>query len=223
VRLTYRKVERARFISHLELVGVFTHAFRRAGIPIAYSRGHHPMPRFRFSPGLPLGVESDCETLDADLTESWAPARVGAALAGQLPEGLAIVSTEAISLKAPSTETELAGFRYHVDLRGLVDGEGGAFIDQRLGDFERAAEFVVRKHSPRGDKDVDAKRLVERLARVAPDRIELDLRFTPAGSIKPSELLAAVLGLDAATARALPLRKTHAFTRVAPAAVPLNP
>src|SRR5262249_51180171 len=68
VRVTYRKVGRARFISHLELIEVFTRALRRAGLPVAFSGGHHPQPRLRFSPGLPVGAESECEVIDVDLS-----------------------------------------------------------------------------------------------------------------------------------------------------------
>ena len=39
VRLDYAKIGRARFISHLEMIDVFSSAMRRAGIPIAFSGG----------------------------------------------------------------------------------------------------------------------------------------------------------------------------------------
>src|SRR5690606_7725297 len=69
VRLTYAKRGRARFISHLELLEVIDRACRRAGLPLAFSQGHRPAPKLRFSPGLPVGAESDCEVVDLDLTE----------------------------------------------------------------------------------------------------------------------------------------------------------
>ena len=52
-----------------------------------------------------------------------------------------------------------------------------------------------------------------RLERTDPSHLELDIRFSPAGSLKPSDLMAAILGLDRDTAASLPLRKTHAFYR----------
>ena len=53
--------------------------------------------------------------------------------------------------------------------------------------------------------------LVTRLERVDPAHIELDVRFTAEGSIKPSDFLAAILGVDGALTRSLPMRKTNAF------------
>src|SRR5581483_4384057 len=44
-RLRYRKVGPARFIGTRELGNVFLRAARRAVLPIAFSHGHHPLPR----------------------------------------------------------------------------------------------------------------------------------------------------------------------------------
>ena len=219
VRLVYRKVGRARFVSMLDLIDIFARAFRRAGLPVAYSQGHHVKPRFRFGPALPVGAESDCEVLDVDLTEAMAPSTVAAALGRELPQGLAVVSAAEISLRARGLETELTGSRYRIDVRPLHNGDGGTWIDRRFADFVTAPSFRVRKHGGSGEKEIDARPLVARLERIDADTAELDLRFTPEGSIKPSDLLAAVLDLDTSAARALAIRKTACFFRPGPTAV----
>ena len=56
-----------------------------------------------------------------------------------------------------------------------------------------------------------------RIERVGRATIELDLRFTAAGSVKPTDLLAAIFDLDPDAARSAPLYKTHAFYRTDPA------
>jgi radical SAM family uncharacterized protein/radical SAM-linked protein len=211
VRILYWKRGRGRFISHLELIDVFTRALRRARLPVAFSGGHHPLPRLRFSPGLPLGAESDCEVIDVDLTEPLVDEDVARRLAPQLPEGLGIVSLRDVSLREASPDRHLSGFRYLVGVESLHDGDGGAWIDERLAAFLGAATFPVLKRRPKGHKQIDARKLVTRLERVDPGHVELDLRFTIEGSIKPSDFLAAILGLDAAVVRTLPLRKTDAF------------
>jgi radical SAM family uncharacterized protein/radical SAM-linked protein len=219
LRITYRKIGRARFISHLEMIDVFSSAFRRARLPIAFSRGHHPQPRFRFSPGLPVGAESDCELLDADLTEDLSPEAVMKELAAELPEGIVPVSAKRLSLQTPAIETSLCGFSYRVGVTLLFNGDGGRWIDEGLARFARSETFLMRKHSRHGEKEIDARPLVSRVERVDPHFIEVDLRFDGSGSVKPSELIGAILDLDPATARALPIRKTHCFYRP-PAAQP---
>jgi len=211
VRLTYAKHGRSRFISHLELIEIIDRACRRARLPLAFSQGHRPAPRLRFSPGLPVGAESDCEVLDIDLTECLPPGEVGRRFGAYLPEGLHVLAAESTSLRAPSPEHDLAGFRFRIDVGDMLGSDGGAWIDARLADFERRATFPMRKRSGKGEKEIDARPLVARIARVAAGTVELDVRFTAAGSVKPTDLLVAVLGLAPGTARALPLHKTHAF------------
>ena len=213
VRLTYAKHGRARFISHLELIEVIDRACRRARLPLAFSQGHRPAPRLRFSAGLPVGAESDCEVLDVDLTDALPAAEVGQRFGAYLPEGLRVVSAEAVSLRAPSPDRDVVAFRYRIDCGDMVTSHGGAWLDERLTAFERCAAFPMSKRTGRGEKPIDARPLVARIARPAPSTVELDLRVTPTGSVKPTDLLAAILDLDRTAARGLPVRKTHAFYR----------
>jgi radical SAM family uncharacterized protein/radical SAM-linked protein len=213
MRLTYSKLGRARFIGHLELVDVFIRALRRARIPMAYSQGHHPMPRLRFAPGLPLGVESLCETIDVDLTAPLAPEQLADWMRDCLPEGLTIERIEHIALRSPSVDTQLTACRYQIDIDTLVHRDREGWIDARFSEFLAATSFPVHRTTPKGVKIVDARPLVTRLERVHSTLAELDLHISPAGSVRPSELIAAILGVDGETARTLPLRKTNAFYR----------
>lgn len=211
IRSTYSKVGAARFIGHLELIDVFTRALRRAALPVAYSSGHHPQPRLRFSPGLPLGAESDCEVVDIDFSEALSVEDFERRFAGHLLEGLNLLDVREVSLRERSPDQGLTGFRYHIAIDSLVDPEGSTDVDERLASFARAATFPVLKRRPRGDKQVDARNLVTRAERIDHCTVELDVRFTPEGSIKPSDFLAALFDLDETTARALPLRKTTSY------------
>jgi len=211
VRLTYAKRGRARFISHLELIEVIDRACRRARLPLAFSCGHRPAPRLRFSPGLPVGAESDCEVVDIDLTEVLPPDEVGRRFGAYLPEGLNVVASTALSLRAPGPEHGLLGYRYRVDIGEVLGDDDGASIDARLADFAQRAEFRMRKRAPNGERMIDARPLVTHIARIAPRTIELDLRMTATGSVKPTDFLGVLLELDPVTARALPLHKTHTY------------
>jgi len=211
LRLVYSKTGGARFFSTVEMVDIFSQAVRRAGLPIAFTEGHHPKPRMRFGPGLPVGVESDCEVVDIDLSAAPPPQSVAEALSAQLPGGLRIVRAEELPLGAPPIERILRGFRYLIDLGEVLPVLGGHGIDKRFSAFIEAATFPISRHSGRGDRVRDARPLVARLERVGEARARLDALFTPRGTVKPSDLLAAVLHLDEPTARALPIRKIRWF------------
>jgi radical SAM family uncharacterized protein/radical SAM-linked protein len=209
VRLTYAKRGRARFISHLELIEILDRACRRAELPLAFSRGHRPAPRLRFSPGLPVGAESDCEVVDIDLCETLPVSDVARRLGAHLPDGLQVLAAEALPLNAPSPEHGLLGYRYRVDIAEAPATDDA--IDARLRAFVETPSFRMRKRNGHGEKEIDARPLVTRLVRIAPRVIEADIRFTAAGSVKPTELIAAILSVDPHETRSWPLHKTHAF------------
>ena len=53
-RLQFSKEGETKYVSHLDLVRLFTRAFKRAELPLAYSEGFNPHPKM--SIGLPLSV-----------------------------------------------------------------------------------------------------------------------------------------------------------------------
>ncbi|MCK5878753.1 MAG: TIGR03960 family B12-binding radical SAM protein, partial [Holophagae bacterium] len=58
---SYKKGGFARFVSHLDLVTIFSRAVRIAKLPVMFSRGFNPRPVLKFSPALELGIAGDDE------------------------------------------------------------------------------------------------------------------------------------------------------------------
>ncbi|MFW6237004.1 MAG: TIGR03960 family B12-binding radical SAM protein, partial [Desulfosudaceae bacterium] len=77
--LIYSKMDAARFFGHLEFVNIFLRALNRAGLPLWYSEGFHPKPRVSFGDPLPVGMESEAETVHLLLTRPLAPEEIQAA------------------------------------------------------------------------------------------------------------------------------------------------
>jgi radical SAM family uncharacterized protein/radical SAM-linked protein len=67
VRIGYRKLGRAAFGSHLDMVRILPRLFRRLDIPIYYSLGFHSKPVMMFGPALSLGVSTLHEYVDLKL------------------------------------------------------------------------------------------------------------------------------------------------------------
>jgi len=79
-----------RYISHLDLMRLFTRAFRRACLPIKVSEGFSPHHKFSIKRALKLGVESDSEEATVLLMEPLEPEEFRDRLQKQLPEGIYI-------------------------------------------------------------------------------------------------------------------------------------
>ena len=88
--LRYAKTGDARYLSLHDVRRAWERAARRAGLPLAYSRGFRPKPRLTFGPPLAVGTEGLRECVVLSLREDVPPAEVGERLAGATADGLAV-------------------------------------------------------------------------------------------------------------------------------------
>ncbi len=216
VRLRYAKLGRARFIGNLELTTLFYRAARRAGLPLAFSQGHHPLPRFAFGPALPVGVESSCEFLDVDLTAPTDPNTVRAVLDRELPGGMTILEAKEVSLRSPSITAGIAAFRYRADVGALLADGDDSGLRERLAAFHAAVDVPLMKHAKGKGRTVNARGFVADME-LCDSTIETTILFGDAGTLKPTDLLAAVFALETTAARQLPIRKIATVFRQPPA------
>lgn len=101
LRLTYTKLGDNRFHGHLELATMLFRATRRANLPVSFSQGFTPRPRFAFGSPLQLGVESLCEQVDLYFSEVVLPHSVRTCLNEELQEGLQIVEVRELPFDSP--------------------------------------------------------------------------------------------------------------------------
>ena len=88
--VVFSKGSEVRFVSHLDVQRLFQRAFRRAGLPLAYSQGFNPHPLVSFATALSVGMTSSGEYLDVTLTNDMTPDDFIAATAPTLPKGVEI-------------------------------------------------------------------------------------------------------------------------------------
>ena len=84
----YHKTDRARFVSHLDILRTLHRAFRRAGLPLKYSEGFNPHPELSFASALATGMTSDAEYFEVELAEEMDPQQFTERVNRVLPEGL---------------------------------------------------------------------------------------------------------------------------------------
>jgi radical SAM family uncharacterized protein/radical SAM-linked protein len=196
IRVRYRKVGPARFIGTRELGTVFIRAARRAGLPLAFSQGHHPLPKLSFGPALPLGFSSEDEHLDVELTTVVAPDDLRTRLAAQLPDGLEPLDAQEVARTTPSIDQSIAAFRYEIDLSALPVPPGTDAVAGAVRRFHEADTFPVKKPGKNGTRIVDARRAIETLSLVG-DRLVMDVAVGRDGTLKPGLVVDELLGLGA--------------------------
>lgn len=139
IRLRFRKTGPIRFISHLDLTRAFHRALARAEIPIRFSEGFSPHPRFTFALPLSVGMESLCEVADFHLRDGafMKPGEIRERLARQLPAGIEITDCALAAGKLG----EIAFARYEVRLPAVPPALAGA-VERSLA----GALFIEKKN-----------------------------------------------------------------------------
>ncbi len=181
VRVFYHKYGRARYTSHLDVMRMFTRAFRRSGLPLWHTQGFNPHVYMMFALPLALGYESLCETLDIRLTQEIPFEELVGRLNAALPHGF-MAERAAEPVLDPK---EIAFAQYESELLyAKTPPEIESF-------FARPVIEAVKK-TKKGDKTIDIKPFCELLSAEAHGlSLKLTLR-TAAGlalNISPGLLL----------------------------------
>ncbi|MBI2355287.1 MAG: TIGR03960 family B12-binding radical SAM protein [Deltaproteobacteria bacterium] len=153
IRLRFAKCGAMRFLSHLELLTVFTRAVSRGGVPILFSQGFHPHPRFSFAAATSVGVESTAEYMDMFVAAGIAADEVLERLNGALPEGLRILAAERIDVKAPSLSTLIDKTRYRITFD--VSRSGG--LAEQCVQFLAHAAYVIQRRKKGEVQSIDLR------------------------------------------------------------------
>lgn len=95
-RCRFEKCGPIRYISHLDLTRAFHRAFIREGIPLKFSEGFSPHPKFAFALPLSTGTESLVEMADFTLKPGFdpKPEELLEALQRQMPAGIRLLSVK---------------------------------------------------------------------------------------------------------------------------------
>ena len=199
-RITFTKLGHARHLSHLELVRVFTRAFRRIGLRLKHSRGFHPMPKLSFGSALPVGVESMEEIVDIETGEPSNISLLKGDLNDQLPSGIAVKSVE--ELTTQEKKKRLTESRFMITFNDVK------LKEEDLERFLRSDCFSVAKISKKGEHVINARAIVGSMSFISTDKIELAIKHTPGPQLRPAEIAKAVFSLEDSNLEQMKILKT---------------
>jgi len=198
LRLRLGRGEEVKFISHLDIVRFWERAFRRAGIPLAYSQGFTPHPRLSVAAPLAVGVTSEAELMDIWLNRWMPPQSLMMMVKSQLPGGFNIFDVWEVGLNIPSLQSCLAFAEYRVEMRSEQDEQ---WVKDSIYSLLQAKELPW--HHYRGTKihSYDLRTLIGDLWVIdsRPERSEgsryvlgMRLRCDANGSGRPEQVVAAL-------------------------------
>ncbi|MDD3115660.1 MAG: TIGR03936 family radical SAM-associated protein [Anaerovibrio sp.] len=196
-RAEITKGEEIRYISHLDYAGVMERAIRRAKLPAAYSEGFNPHIKIAFASALSLGVVSEAEYMDFELTKPLCQPEVFEKLSRALPPGVKLLRLKQVwepqpcrGKKHKALMAEVEEAEYELYLPFLGDWEEAA---EAVEAYNKAAEATVHRVTPKTDRLIETKQYLLQPVRLSMAggqlRLYMDIAITPSGSVKPGEIL----------------------------------
>ena len=190
VRIKFRKYGVMKFIGHLDMMRYFQKAMRRADIDICYSEGFSPHQIMSFAAPLGVGITSDGEYLDIELTEPIDSKEAVARMNAVSVEGIEMVSMVQISEeKKASGMTITAASDYQVfllesgkssDVRRKIPSEWKESWEK----FLSQEQILVWKKTKKSEKEVDIKPMIYK-SEIKEDYIYLYLATGSEQNLKP--------------------------------------
>ena len=121
LRVWFGKQGNMALVSHLDLIRLFDRVVRRAGLPIAFTGGFHPMPRISVATALALGATSSGEIADFELTVPVAVDTFREQLVREMLTDIPIYNVEQIDLKTPAATQLLETAEYLITVVALEE------------------------------------------------------------------------------------------------------
>jgi|LSQX01.1.fsa_nt_gb radical SAM-linked protein len=158
VRLRYAKGDEIKYISHLDTLKLFERASRRCGLPVAYTEGFNPRPRFVFGNPLPVGVTSECEFVDIYFDKDMDPDKVVSDLNSVMPKGLRVLAGKVLSEDADNIMNVVSRSEYVVKV-DMPEEDARKVIDV----YEENSPLVIVKKSKNREREMDIRPMVHNL------------------------------------------------------------
>jgi radical SAM-linked protein len=185
-QMRFAKTGRARYIAHLDTLSCLVRALRRTGFDLGYTQGMRPKPILSLAMPLGVGVEGEDEICDFTLKQRAPIDDLARQLNQELPDGIELKSVGP-TFGASKAASRVGTVSYRIEF-----AETPAELTGAIESFNQAAEFVVLRKRPKGDKEVDIRKYIERVEACGDSAVCFDMAVTNEGTARPDELVAAL-------------------------------
>lgn len=197
--ISFEKLGPARFFGHLELGTIIQRAVKRAGLNAKYSQGFNPLMRLSFDNALPVGMESEEETLFLYLEKHLTPKTIVDLLNKTLPQGLCIKGCKPFDKHEKRKESS----SYYI-----IRFADRCLEKEKVDQFSQLSEFMVEDVSKKGKtRKTDLKKSVEKITFIDLQTIEMVLKKYNERTLRPAEILTKCFNLDEAVVRSARIKK----------------
>jgi radical SAM-linked protein len=134
-------------------VRLFDRAIRRAALPISFTGGYHPGPKISIANALSLGITSNGEIVDFELTQDMDVEEFRARLEAQLPDNVPIYRVEEVDLKSLNASRLMDRAEYLITVQTAADVANITISWQQwIDEINHTPEILWEKFTKSGNK-----------------------------------------------------------------------
>jgi len=183
IRVCYAIGGDKRFLSHHDVMRLWLRALRRSGLPLRMTEGFHVRPRVSFAQARGVGIASESEWVEFELSDWVNPETVHRNLAVQLPADVLLRSLEVV---APSDRAVVRRAVYAARLHEVPED-----LDRRIAELLAREEITVERGQAAERRRLDIRPLLVSLERRQGELVMV-AECRPEGALRPEEVLAAL-------------------------------
>lgn len=189
VRIKFAKKGALVYIGHLDVMRYFQKLFRRAMIPIKYSEGFSPHQILSFSHPLPLGMESEGEYADIELTQGISSSEALERIRKESVPEIEIYSFKELPDRCENAMASVKAASYYVKLlnRGQFENLSRA-VDLLLA----KDEVIVTKVTKKGEKLENIRSFILEVHVEDNDSLSMMVSSGSMNNLKPETVVAAI-------------------------------
>lgn len=191
----FQKDKGISYTSHLDVQRTLQRAFRRANLPLAYTKGYNPHPKLSFATALATGFSSDGEWIELELMRDVSPEEFLTRANAALPNGMRFHTAFWGDDSIDTLSKLLCCARYTISLH-FEPPVLRERIEAALKELLESREIIVQKKTKSGIKPTDIRPEISE-AFVTEDsgepvRIELLGSLTVSGGLRVETFLNAL-------------------------------
>lgn len=190
--LSFTKQGFSRYTSHLDLLRLFKRAFKRSGIPLAYSQGYNPHPKMSFAQPLSLGYLAKDEILEFQLDRPMETKEILRLMRIAMPMGISISYCKELDIKPKSLASIVEGAKYIVKYPYSWEQMTGLNNPLETIEYYLNQEEIIAKKRQKKTKalvDIDIKPMISFIRtsdeNQSPFALEMNLRAGSESNLSP--------------------------------------
>lgn len=182
IRIKFSKKGVIKYIGHLDLLRYFQKALRRTDIDVIYSKGFSPHMIMSFAQPLGVGVESEGEYFDLEISDSVDVSCVLDKLNATMAEGVEILKVTVLPEKAVNAMASVKAADYVVTFKETLPAK---LYDT----YKQSDRLDYTKVTKTGEHILDLKTFTYDFKVLSENSVFMRVDCSSSGNLKPGTLL----------------------------------